>query len=520
MSGELMSKPFPHAGKKTTAQPFEVLSSPAFAVEYPHIINPHLLDPGARAGMEESWKKGIFPERKLEIFHLKDVYLIDESLILDKDLRVIENAGDYHDDEEIERAIAVIRKDLEAMRLPHFVSGIVSKRRAAGNYGHFLLELLPLAVIGRRLSPAYDPVHIIHYAEAPLQDVMFRSFRLLGVSLSRVLVRDFGQPIHLADAIVVRGLSVHGTYMSPLAVQAVEEMAASVPAGPHKKIFVRRVPGWNRGRALLNQEQVCARMEDLGFVTIEPGEMTLEQQISVFRGADEVIGVSGAAMTNIVFCRPGTQVKMLVPARFPDTFFWFIATHKRLKFTELRAAQLPGEEPDPWKADFTLSEADIQYLEGAGSEAETLSRSKAEIKSPSEPDELIVHVQNVGDVGGRLGEWVGRRGSGLWIEGFRISPQRYIIPEEIEYQAVLGANWLTPGQAGGTFCGSRDWSLPLMGLCLRLRGAAADKYECFYSATFLDGTTRESVVSGEVCASPNLAPMEAFQIKLRPRPAT
>ena len=59
-----------------------------------------------------------------------------------------------------------------------------------------------------------------------------------------------------------------------------------------------------------------------------------------------------------------------------------------------------------------------------------------------------------------------------------------------------------------------------MGLCLRLRGAAADKYECFYSATFLDGSLRESVVSGEVCASPNLAPMEAFQIKLRPRPGS
>ena len=48
-----------------------------------------------------------------------------------------------------------------------------------------------------------------------------------------------------------------------------------------------------------------------------------------------------------------------------------------------------------------------------------------------------------------------------------------IAPEDIEYQAVLGRNWLSPWVEGGKFCGSRGMALPLLGLKVRLKGAAA-----------------------------------------------
>ena len=138
--------------------------------------------------------------------------------------------------------------------------------------------------------------------------------------------------------------------------------------------------------------------------------------------------------------------------------------------------------------------------------------------SPATPDpEAVAHVQRTGDVGGMIGDWIGTRGSGLWIEGFGVSPRGRIAPEDIEYQAVLGRGWLSPWVEGGKYCGSRGMALPLLGLNVRLKGEAAKAYECQYSATFIDGSEAGPVSTGESCEAESLAAMEAFQIEIKPR---
>jgi hypothetical protein len=131
--------------------------------------------------------------------------------------------------------------------------------------------------------------------------------------------------------------------------------------------------------------------------------------------------------------------------------------------------------------------------------------------------EMVAHVQRTGDVAARISEWVGVRGSKLWIEGFAMMPRSEIAPQDIEYQAVLGRGWMSPWMEGGTFCGSRGMALPLLGLKIRLKGAAAETHECSYSATFVDGTSVGPVLAGEACQAESLAGLEAFQLVLRRR---
>ncbi len=136
------------------------------------------------------------------------------------------------------------------------------------------------------------------------------------------------------------------------------------------------------------------------------------------------------------------------------------------------------------------------------------------------PD-VIAHVQIRGDIGATLGDWIGERGSKRWVEGFAIAPQKGpVAAKDIEYQAVLGRGWLSPWVEGGQLCGSRGMALPILGLRLRLRGDAVDKFDCEYSATFTDGTSVGPVAAGESCEAESLAPMEAFQIVVRPRAET
>ena len=138
-------------------------------------------------------------------------------------------------------------------------------------------------------------------------------------------------------------------------------------------------------------------------------------------------------------------------------------------------------------------------------------------EQPAASPEVMAHVQRRGDVGVKLGEWLGIKGSRQWIEGFGLSPANGIAPEDIEYQAVLGRNWLSPWVSGGKYCGSRGMALPLLGIKVRLKGAAARAFDCSYSATFVDGSAVGPVSGGEPCEAESLAALEAFQIVLHPR---
>ncbi len=135
------------------------------------------------------------------------------------------------------------------------------------------------------------------------------------------------------------------------------------------------------------------------------------------------------------------------------------------------------------------------------------------------PAEIVAHVYGRGDVGCRLGEWIGDRGSKRWIEGFAIIPASGLGAGDIEYQAVLGRDWISPWAEGGQFCGSRGMSLPILGLRARLLGKAAETHSFTLAATFVDGSTCGPVEAGGACQAESLAPLEAFCVELRLRTA-
>ncbi len=128
--------------------------------------------------------------------------------------------------------------------------------------------------------------------------------------------------------------------------------------------------------------------------------------------------------------------------------------------------------------------------------------------------EIVAHVQTRGDVATKLGAWMGEPGSKNWIEGFAVSPKAMVGPGDVEYQAVLGRGWLSPWAEGGQYCGSRGMSLPILGLRMRLRGDAAERYDCVVEATFVDGTKVGPLDNGEPCQAESMSPLEAFRITL------
>ncbi|MCX5620419.1 MULTISPECIES: hypothetical protein [Bombella] len=164
------------------------------------------------------------------------------------------------------------------------------------------------------------------------------------------------------------------------------------------------------------------------------------------------------------------------------------------------AGQVSGEAVAPVAGEGGQSQASVSGAAGASKH------------------EVVAHVQRHGDVGCAVGEWVGKKGSKRWIEGFSITPsEEGVAAEDIEYQAVLGRGWLSPWAEGGQFCGSRGMSLPILGLRVRLKGEAAQKWSLDLVACFTDGTEVSLADSDDdALQAESLAPLEAFCVKLVP----
>ena len=92
------------------------------------------------------------------------------------------------------------------------------------------------------------------------------------------------------------------------------------------------------------------------------------------------------------------------------------------------------------------------------------------------------------------------------------------MPEDIEYQAVLGVSWLTPWIVGGQFCGDRELGLPIYGLRVRLCGERAGTHTLSISASFIDGSEVGHAGPEAPCHAESMAPLEAFCVTILPRP--
>jgi hypothetical protein len=129
---------------------------------------------------------------------------------------------------------------------------------------------------------------------------------------------------------------------------------------------------------------------------------------------------------------------------------------------------------------------------------------------PSEPLQLIAHVERTGDVSAEGGSWAGQPGGGA-LEGFSIALSPPFRPDDIEYQAVLGRDWTTPWVPGNGFCGSRGLSLPLLGVRVRLSPAAGRTHSIRYYGCFARAGESTEVADGDICAG-NGAVLEALRV--------
>lgn len=226
------------------------------------------------------------------------------------------------------------------------------------NFYHWLYDTLPkfAALNPERLAQA-------HYLACLKHPFHRQTFELLGIPLSSI-TPSTGLNFYQANKLLIPTAPFGPTsetihFLQELLVHPVEAQLPTEFDGA--RIYISRRSATSR--RLVNEEAFLQRLQPLGFRAIETERLTLLQQIALFRRAEIILSVHGAALANLAFCRPGARFIVFTPAGNTDPLYRNLtkAAQVNALFQEVPVA--PGSDPDPIKADFILDTADLDLLQ-------------------------------------------------------------------------------------------------------------------------------------------------------------
>ncbi len=318
------------------------VESPGFETTAPDRVHAERIPPGIAAACNAQDLRR-FASRPVRVWLLEDVVVGFEGLVFDRGGALYRASVTQHTPQEIQLAVIAVQQVMRgSLSPPCELPVVLAKKRGAANYGHWLMEMLPmLHLVMDRLRHAPLGV-LVHDATDPqLGEVMQTSLRRLGMPDAHVRVTGL-EPTAFRRLILVEGLTEHGTYMSPLVRDCHERLLHGVVGIGQERVFIARAAGMRRNFAEpLRIERLA---EESGFHVLRPEDLGFADQMAALRDARVVAGALGAAMTSLAFARPPAQALLFAGAEMPDTFFWFLANLFGHAYREVRCLQAEARD--------------------------------------------------------------------------------------------------------------------------------------------------------------------------------
>lgn len=206
------------------------------------------------------------------------------------------------------------------------VEGLTVLLRKPGdsNFGHWLVEILPRVPEFQRAFAGVRLKYAIPKHPVSMQALRLKTLDFFGVDPSDVMMLS-DEPTQFETLALMSESSIHSHTHDHLGVLNIRDQAVSRfgarEAG--RKLYILRPDGAKR--KLFNESEIVDDLASRGFEIFRPETMTFPEQIEAFNGASHVVGVSGAALTNIMWSAPGARVMSLSPASGAEFFFWDIS---------------------------------------------------------------------------------------------------------------------------------------------------------------------------------------------------
>jgi capsular polysaccharide biosynthesis protein len=228
---------------------------------------------------------------------------------------------------------------------------------AAGNYYHWLIDLLPRVSLLKPLDHSFDFDRLlINGSRAPYES---ESLHALGIPADKIQYVDASHRFHLAHA-AVASMDHSAKVTAPWKIEALRKMRDTMtgrPPIPARRLYLSRKRA--AVRRILNEGDLETLLRDNGFATVHLESCSWSEQVAMFASAEVVLAPHGAALANIAFCRPGTVVaEISTPAGYRD-FFLQLAASADLKYCHVEARpKAPGA-----KSSFRATENEDMIVE-------------------------------------------------------------------------------------------------------------------------------------------------------------
>ncbi len=193
--------------------------------------------------------------------------------------------------------------------------------RGVDNYYHFLTDVLPRLELLRRGGIEPDR-YVVNRSTAFQRDLL----DAVGVPEERTLP-SANHPHLRADHLVVSSLPDSHLRTPPWVAAWLRQ--AFIPTDPspapaHRRLYVTRGQR-KHTRHVENEAEVLAALSPYAFETVDPGALSVAEQVRIFAEAEIVVGAHGAALTNLVFCPAGAAVVELFPPDYVNVCYWSLA---------------------------------------------------------------------------------------------------------------------------------------------------------------------------------------------------
>ncbi|HKC27889.1 MAG TPA: glycosyltransferase family 61 protein, partial [Jatrophihabitans sp.] len=163
--------------------------------------------------------------------------------------------------------------------------------RGDGNYYHFLMDVLTKVGVLEQAPDIAPPDRWYVPAQTRFQQELLELF---GIGPDERI--DSAQHPHVqAELLVVPGPPAMTEKNPPWAVEFLRgKLLAHVDlSGPRRPIYVTRGPSTNN-RSIVNEAELLRLLDDRGFVSVDPGQLSVKEQIRAFGTASVIVAPHGA----------------------------------------------------------------------------------------------------------------------------------------------------------------------------------------------------------------------------------
>ena len=190
--------------------------------------------------------------------------------------------------------------------------------RGDGNFYHFLHDVLPRVAVLEQAGIERPDKWYVPSTTRFQRELL----ELWGIAPHEIVNSDEVRHVR-AETLVVPGLASTIERNPPWVSRLLRERL--VPPGlervPGRNLYLARRVGLHN-RCVLNEDEVLGVLEPLGFEVVDPGDLSVKDQIRMFAEADVVVAPHGASLANIPFFSPGAALLELFPSQSMVADYW------------------------------------------------------------------------------------------------------------------------------------------------------------------------------------------------------